>query len=124
MVASIAASAHQGPDDHATIPRPRQKDGGVHLLADHKNRKRARYCRGPGPAASARWRRRCRPTLITHRQDVVRPAIERHRPGAIHGLKILLDLEARRALLLDDSQRTVAMCAEGLQRRRVEHRAV
>src|ERR1019366_5320005 len=84
-----------------------------HSPADRKNRKRARYGRGPGPAASARWRRRCRPTLVTHGQDVVRLAIERHRPGAIHRLKILLDLETRRAVLLDDGQRAVAMCAEG-----------
>src|SRR5712664_373306 len=94
------------------------------LLPDHQNRKRTRYRCALGTAASAwRWRRR-RPALLAHRQHVVRLAVERDRSGEIHRLKILLDLETRRALLLDDGQRTVAMRAEGFHRRGVEHGAV
>src|SRR5450759_4901530 len=100
------------------------KDGGVHLLANHKNRKRTRYRWALAPAASGRWRRRCRPALNAHGQDVVRLAVERQRSGTHHRLEILLDLETRRALLLDDGHRAIAMRAEGFHRHRVEHRAV
>src|SRR5947199_9166871 len=94
------------------------------LLANHKNRKRARYGRGLGPAASAGWRRRRRSALLAHREEVVRLAVERDRPRSVHRLKVLLHLETRRALLLDDGQRAVAMRSEGFHRRRVEHCAV
>src|SRR6202035_1140876 len=63
------------------------------LLADHQNRKRTWHRCALRSAAPARgWRRR-RSTLLAHRQDVIRLAVERDRSGAIHRLKILLDLE-------------------------------
>src|ERR1035438_2219280 len=85
------------------------------LLADHQNCKRTWYHRALGPAAPSafvRRRRRCRrrrPTLLAHREDVVRLAVERDCSGAIHRVEILLHLETRRALLLHDGQRAVAM---------------
>ncbi len=70
-----------------------------------------------------RWRRR-RAALLRHREEVACLAVERHRAGAIHGLQVLLHLETRRALLLDDGHRAIAMRAERLHRRGIEHRAV
>src|ERR1017187_10291586 len=104
-------------------PRPLPKTV-CSLLADHQNCKRTWHRCALGPATPARrwWRRR--PTLLAHRQDVVSLAVERDRSGAIHRLKILLDLETRRTLLLDDGQRAVAVRAEGFLRRRVENGAV
>src|SRR5215831_13182680 len=109
--------------DHATIPRLFRRDGRAHLFADHQNCERARYGGATSPAASAGWRWRGRSTLITHREDVVRLAVKRYCSRAIHRLQILLNLESRWALLLNDSQRTVAMCAEGFHCCSVEHRA-
>ena len=86
------------------------------LLADHQNRERTRYRWTLAPAASGRRRLRCRPTLLAHRQDVIRLTIERDCSGAVHRLKVLFDLETRRALLLDNGQRAVAMRAEGFHR--------
>src|SRR5437867_7540585 len=65
------------------------------LLADHENRERTRYRWTLAPAASGRRRLRCRPTLLAHRQDVIRLTIERDCSGAVHRLKVLFDLETR-----------------------------
>src|SRR5262245_1274812 len=53
-------------------------------------------------------------------------AVERDRPGAVRwpGLEVLLDFETRRALLLDDRHRAVALSAESLHRGGVEHCAI
>src|ERR1019366_8983605 len=85
-------------------PRPLPKTV-CSLLADHQKCKRTwpRCALGPATPARRWWRRR--PTLLAHRQDVVSLAVERDRSGAIHRLKILLALETRRTLLLDDGQR-------------------
>src|ERR1700680_2890006 len=57
---------------------------------------------------------------------MARLAVKRDRARAVRrpGLQVLLDLETRRALLLDDGHRTVALSAERFHRRRVERRAV
>src|SRR6059036_266333 len=101
---------------HATIPRLCRKDGRVHLFADHQNCERTWYRGAASPAASARRRWWGRSALIAHREDVVRPAVERYRSGAVHCLQILLNLESRWAFLFNDSQSTVAMRAKGFHR--------
>ncbi len=107
------------------MPPRRIRLDDISSLPDHQNRERTRDRGGPvHRPPSGGWRRWRRPSLLAHRQDVVRLAVERDRSGAIHRLQILLDLETRRALLLDDSQRAVAMRAEGFHRRRIEHRAI
>src|SRR4029453_7854893 len=57
---------------------------------------------------------------------MARLAVERDRAGAVErpGLQVLLDFETRRALLLDDGHRAVALRTERFHRRRVENRAV
>ena len=93
-----------------------QKDGGMSLLSNHKNRKRAWYRRTSGWAASARWWGRCWSTLIAHREDVICFTVESDRTRAIHRLQILLDLETRWAVLFDDGQRTIALRAVSFHR--------
>src|SRR5207249_10259071 len=94
------------------------------LLADHKDRKRAGYRRASGSAASAGRGWRSGSALIAHCEDVVRFVIERDRPGTVHRLQILLNLERCRVLFLNDGQCTVAVCAECFHRRRIEYRAI
>src|SRR5438552_4740559 len=57
---------------------------------------------------------------------MARLAVKRDCARAVRGpgLQVLLDLETRRALLLDDGHRPVALRAEGFRGRRVERRAV
>src|SRR2546423_14717164 len=57
---------------------------------------------------------------------MARLAVKRDGAGAVRrpGLQVLLDLETRRALLLDDGHRAVALRAERFLCRRVERRAV
>src|SRR5262249_61228673 len=73
-----------------------------------------------------RWRRRWRPDLRRHREQMARLAVECDRARAVRrpGLQVLLDLETRRALLLDDGHRAVALRAERFHRLRVERRSV
>src|SRR5262249_25834939 len=97
---------------------------GFRLLADHKDRKSAWNRCAARSAASAGRRWRSRSALIAHCEDMVRFAVERDRPGAVHRLQILLDLERRRVLLLNDGQCTVAMRAVRFHRRRIEHCAI
>src|SRR5213594_1433995 len=97
---------------------------GYRLLADHKDRKSAWYRSAAGSAASAGRRWRSRSALIAHCEDVVRFAVEGDRSGAVHRRQILLNLERRRVLLLNDGQCTVAMCAECFHRRRIEYCAI
>src|SRR6516164_6957030 len=94
------------------------------LFADHQNCKRTWYgCALRSAAAARRWGRR-RSTLLAHGQDVIGLAIEGDGSGAIHRLKILLDIETRWTLFLDDRQGAVAVRAEGFHRRGVEHGAI
>ena len=51
-------------------------------------------------------------------------AVERDRSCTVHRLEILLDLETRGTVLLDDRQRAIAMSAESLHRGWVEHGAI
>src|SRR5580700_8280415 len=89
-------------------------------FADHQDRERAWNRRRTLRATSAGGCRRGRSTLIAHREDVVRLAVERDCPSAIHRLQILFHLEAGRAILLDDGQRAVALSAKDLHGRWVE----
>ena len=52
-------------------------------------------------AASAGWCRGRWTTFLAHREEVVGLGIEGDRARAIHRVKILLDFESSRALLLD-----------------------
>src|SRR6185295_15507076 len=72
------------------------------------------------------WRRRWRRGLRCHREQMTRLAVKRDRARAVRrpGLQVLLDLETRRALLLDDGHRAVALRAERFHRRRIEGCAV
>src|SRR4029077_8927756 len=89
---------------------------------------------GPTAAATAAcgwrsprwWRRRWRPGLRSHRERMARLAVKRDGARAVRGpgLQVLLDVETRRALFLDDGHRAVALRAERFLRRRVERRAV
>src|SRR5665213_4233307 len=93
------------------------------LIANHKDRKRARYRRSAGAgSAGGAWRSRF--MLIGHREDVIRLAVECNRAREIHRVQILLDLKTGRAVFLDDGQRTVAMRAIGFHPCRIEDRSV
>src|SRR5258706_1846649 len=98
------------------------------LLADHDDREGARYRAGAAPARTARWRRWwwwwCR--LRCHHEHMARLAVEADGARAVigPGLQVLLDLEARRTLLLDDGHRAVALRTERFHRRRIELRTV
>ena len=103
------------------------------LLADHDDREGTRDRSAAASAAAAcrrrrprRRRRRRRPDLRCHREEMARLAVERDRARAVRWprLQVLLHLETRRALLLDDRHRAVALRAERFHRRRVERRAV
>src|SRR5882762_3967158 len=109
-------------------------DGSAGLLdADHDDREGTRN-RSTAAAATAaggwrrprRRRRRWRPGLRCPREQTARLAVKRECARAVRrpGLQVLLDLEARRALLLDDRHRAVALRTERFHRRRVKRRAV
>src|SRR6476659_4296739 len=78
----------------------------------------------PGMAAPRPARRP--PDLRCHREEMARLAVERDRARAIRRprLQVLLHLETRRALLLDDGHRAVALRAECFHRRRTERGTV
>src|SRR5215831_4686876 len=101
------------------------------LHSDHDDREGPRHRAAASTASSrwrrpSRWRRRWWQGLRGHRKQMARLAVERDGARAVRrpGLQILQDLEARRALLLDDGHRAVALCAERLHRLGVEGRAV
>src|SRR6185312_8542162 len=106
IVVCCAAPDWLGPGDNAARPSKPFKPSrrliftSLILPADHQNRKRPGHRRALRRAASTRWRRGCRTALLAHREDVVGFGVERNRSRAIHGVKILLDFEACRALLL------------------------
>src|ERR1700724_1842637 len=85
--------------------------------ADHDDREGTRNrataaaaCRWRGPR---RWSRRWRRGLRSHRKQMARLAVKRDCARAVRrpGLQVLLDLETRRVLLLDDGHRAVALRA-------------
>ena len=79
----------------------------------------------PRPRAAAGGRRcRRRAVFRGNHVDLIRLRVERQRLAADLGLHRLVDLEAGRAVFLDDGQRAVALRAERLHRRGIEDRAV
>src|SRR4051812_24386698 len=103
------------------------------LFTDHDDRERARDGGAAASAAAAgrRWcprgrRRRRWPDLRCHREEMAGLAVKRDGARAVRRprLQVLLHLETRGALLLDDRHRAVALRAEGFHGRRIERRAV
>src|SRR5215475_6084227 len=87
------------------------------LLPDYENRERPGDRRRLTAASTARRRRRCRPTLHAHREQMPRFRIERDRARADHRFERLLDGEIGGRVLLQDRQRAVAVRAERFHRR-------
>src|SRR3954463_10532718 len=96
-------------------------------LSDNENIKQSRAA--PSSSSAARLgrsgcrllrfrRRRCR--FGCNQKDVIVLCVERARLRAGFGLDGLLDLEAARALFLDDRQGAISLGAEGLHRFGVE----
>src|SRR5689334_7712289 len=116
-----------------TGPAPPFRRSAGLLDADHDDREgtRNRGTAADAPAACRwrsprRWRWRRWPGLRCHREQMAGLAVKRDRARTVRGpgLQVLLDLETRRALLLHDGHRAVALRAERLHRRGVERRAV
>src|SRR5579872_4204412 len=92
------------------------------LFPDLQDRERA----GHEPAAAAAARLRVGRSLVLRgdQQDLAGLAVKRACLRARHRLDRLLHLEVRRAVLLDDGERAVALRAEALRRLWIERRAV
>src|SRR5262249_11012893 len=94
------------------------------LPPDHQYGERPRDCGSLTATAAAGRCCRRRPALDAHDEDVAGRRVKRQRPSAIHGLKVLLDLERRGTFLLHHCQRSIAMRAERFHGLRIEHGAI